>query len=82
MQGKAKAGTGENLAAFVHAHDAIVNALPFYLNKTGASACAEARRSYFDFSEDIESTKFVRDLAREFKEIVFVPQCGLAPGRD
>jgi saccharopine dehydrogenase-like NADP-dependent oxidoreductase len=74
------AGTGENLAAFVHTHDAIVNALPFYLNKTVASACAEARRSYFDFSEDIESTKFVSDLARGFKEIVFVPQCGLAPG--
>jgi saccharopine dehydrogenase-like NADP-dependent oxidoreductase len=72
--------TGENLAAFVHTHGAIVNALPFYLNKTVASACAEARRSYFDFSEDIESTKFVSDLARGFKEIVFVPQCGLAPG--
>ena len=35
-------------AAFVRAHDAIVNALPFYLNKTVASACAEVRRSYFD----------------------------------
>src|SRR5688572_7911970 len=45
-------GTGENLAAFVREHDAIVNALPFYLNKIVASACAEARRSYFDFSED------------------------------
>jgi saccharopine dehydrogenase-like NADP-dependent oxidoreductase len=73
-------GTGENLAAFVRAHDAIVNALPFYLNKTVASACAEARRSYFDFSEDVvESTALVSDLARGDKEIVFVPQCGLAP---
>ena len=73
-------GTGENLAAFVREHDAIVNALPFYLNKIVASACAEARRSYFDFSEDIESTAFVKDLARGEKQIVFVPQCGLAPG--
>ena len=73
------AGTGENLAAFVRAHDAIVNALPFYLNKTVASACAKARRSYFDFSEDVESTAFVSDLARDDKEIVFAPQCGLAP---
>ena len=69
------AGTGENLAAFVRAHDAIVNALPFYLNKTVASACAKARRSYFDFSEDVESTAFVSDLARDDKEIVFAPQC-------
>jgi saccharopine dehydrogenase-like NADP-dependent oxidoreductase len=73
-------GTGENLAAFVREHDAIVNALPFYLNKIVASACAEARRSYFDFSEDIESTAFVKELARAEKQIVFVPQCGLAPG--
>jgi saccharopine dehydrogenase-like NADP-dependent oxidoreductase len=74
------ADTGENLVAFVHTQDAIVNALPFYLNKTVATACTEARRSYFDFSEDIESARFVSDLAREFKEIVFVPQCGLALG--
>jgi saccharopine dehydrogenase-like NADP-dependent oxidoreductase len=72
--------TGENLDAFVRTHDAVVNALPFYLNKIVASACAEARRSYFDFSEDIESTAFVRDLARDEKEIVFAPHCGLAPG--
>ena len=26
--------TGENFSAFVRAHNAIVNALPFYLNKT------------------------------------------------
>jgi saccharopine dehydrogenase-like NADP-dependent oxidoreductase len=74
------AGTGEHLAAFVTGHDAIVNALPFTLNKTVASACAEARRSYFDFSEDVESTTFVKHLASVEKELVFVPQCGLAPG--
>jgi saccharopine dehydrogenase-like NADP-dependent oxidoreductase len=74
------AGTGENLATFVSQHDAVVNALPFYLNKTVASACAEAGRSYFDFSEDVESTAFVKELALGTKGLVFVPQCGLAPG--
>jgi hypothetical protein len=72
--------TGENLDAFVRTHDAVVNALPFYLNKILASACADARRSYFDFSEDIDSAAFVSDLARGEKELVFVPHCGLAPG--
>jgi saccharopine dehydrogenase-like NADP-dependent oxidoreductase len=72
--------TGENLASFLREHDAIVNALPFYLNKSLASACAEAGRSYFDFSEDIESSAFVRALARDEKRMVFVPQCGVAPG--
>jgi saccharopine dehydrogenase-like NADP-dependent oxidoreductase len=74
------AATGENLASFVTEHDAVVNALPFYLNKAVAVACAERRRSYFDFSEDVESTAFVRRLAMDEKELVFVPQCGLAPG--
>jgi saccharopine dehydrogenase-like NADP-dependent oxidoreductase len=74
------AGTGEHLGAFVSQHDAIVNALPFHLNQRVASACAEARRSYFDFSEDVESTSFVKGLAENEKELVFVPQCGLAPG--
>ena len=54
------AGTGENLALFVSQHDAVVNALPFHLNQPVASACADARRSYFDFSEDVEF-----DLVRE-----------------
>jgi saccharopine dehydrogenase-like NADP-dependent oxidoreductase len=64
----------------VSQHDAIVNALPFHLNQPVASACAEALRSYFDFSEDVQSTSFVKDLAQGEKELVFVPQCGLAPG--
>jgi saccharopine dehydrogenase-like NADP-dependent oxidoreductase len=72
--------TGENLSAFVAGHDAVVNALPYYLNKTVASACAEARRAYFDFSEDVESTAFVKELAGREQDLVFVPQCGLAPG--
>src|SRR5215216_1279567 len=74
------AGTGENLMTFVADNDGVVNALPFYLNKTVASACAEAGRSYFDFSEDVESTGFVQQLAAANPELAFVPQCGLAPG--
>ena len=74
------ARTGENLAEFVSQHDAVVNALPFHLNQPVARACAGARRSYFDFSEDVESTAFVEDLAEGEKELVFIPQCGLAPG--
>src|SRR3954471_737052 len=74
------AGTGEHLAPFVSQHDAVVNALPFHLNQPVASACAQARRAYFDFSEDVESTAFVKELAGRERDLVFVPQCGLAPG--
>jgi saccharopine dehydrogenase-like NADP-dependent oxidoreductase len=77
---KVDVATGENLSDFVAEHDAIVNALPFYLNQAIARACAEGRRSYFDFSEDVASSAFVRDLAEGETELAFVPQCGLAPG--
>ena len=72
------AGTGENLAAFVRAHDAIVNALPFYLNKTVASACAKRHADphprFLRMTGPIHGSS-VSDLARDDKEIVFAPQC-------
>lgn len=67
------------LAAFVKDVDAIVNALPFFLNQSIASACAKAGVSYFDLSEDVGTTKFVRKLSARSKA-TFMPQCGLAPG--
>ncbi|MBI2497014.1 MAG: saccharopine dehydrogenase NADP-binding domain-containing protein [Opitutae bacterium] len=68
------------LAAFVKGLDAIVNALPFYLNKAIASACAKAGVSYFDLSEDVNTTAFVQRLAGKFPRVTFMPQSGLAPG--
>ncbi|MBI2814051.1 MAG: saccharopine dehydrogenase NADP-binding domain-containing protein [Opitutae bacterium] len=67
------------LAGFVRGADAIVNALPFFLNKSIARACAKAGVSYFDLSEDVSTTKFVRQLSAKSKA-TFMPQCGLAPG--
>jgi saccharopine dehydrogenase-like NADP-dependent oxidoreductase len=67
------------LLSFVSRVDAVVNALPFYLNKAIASACAEAGVSYFDLSEDVNTTHFVRELSKKSKA-TFMPQCGLAPG--
>src|SRR6202008_3221485 len=49
------------------------------LNKTIASACANLDRSYFDLTEDVETTNFVRELS-EGRRGTFMPQCGLAPG--
>ncbi len=68
------------LAAFVRGVDAVVNALPFFLNKSLARACAEAGVSYFDLSEDVGTTNFVRELSSERSKATFMPQCGLAPG--
>jgi saccharopine dehydrogenase-like NADP-dependent oxidoreductase len=67
------------VADFVRPCDAIVSAAPFYLNRTIASVCAELGRSYFDLTEDVETTNYVRGLSRG-RQATFMPQCGLAPG--
>jgi saccharopine dehydrogenase-like NADP-dependent oxidoreductase len=69
----------DELETFVAACDVIVCATPFYLNRIIAKACAHAGRSYFDLTEDMETTAFVRRLA-EGQTATFMPQCGLAPG--
>ena len=68
------------LAAFVKKCDAVVSAAPFYLNRTIAEACARARVAYFDLTEDVATTAFIRGLAKQTRGVTFMPQCGLAPG--
>jgi saccharopine dehydrogenase-like NADP-dependent oxidoreductase len=62
-------------------HDAVVSACPYAVNPKIAAAALEAGVSYFDLTEDVETTRAVRGLAERAREgQVFVPQCGLAPG--
>ncbi len=68
------------LAAFVRRCDAVVSAAPYFLNQDIARACAAARVAYFDLTEDVATTAFIRGLARKTKGVTFMPQCGLAPG--
>jgi saccharopine dehydrogenase-like NADP-dependent oxidoreductase len=68
------------LATFVKRCDAVVSAAPYFLNAAIAEACAKARVAYFDLTEDVATTKFIRTLARKAKGVTFMPQCGLAPG--
>jgi len=68
------------LAAFVKRCDAIVSAVPYFLNRQIVEACARARVAYFDLTEDVATTTLVRALALETKGVTFIPQCGLAPG--
>jgi saccharopine dehydrogenase-like NADP-dependent oxidoreductase len=67
------------LTALVRGHDAVLSALPFFLNPGVAEACAEAGAHYFDLTEDVATTRAVRKVATGSK-VAFVPQCGLAPG--
>lgn len=60
-------------------HDAVVSALPYFLNKKVAKMAHSKGIHYFDLTEDVETTNYIRDLAKDASS-VFAPQCGLAPG--
>lgn len=59
----------------------VVSALSFRFNPLVAQCALEAGISYFDLTEDVATTRAVRQIAAEAKEgQIFMPQCGLAPG--
>ncbi len=59
--------------------DAVISALPFYLNASVAEAARDCGLHYFDLTEDVDTTRRVREIA-DGADRVFMPQCGLAPG--
>lgn len=69
----------EALGGAMAGHDAVLSALPYYLNRDVAAAAAAKGVDYFDLTEDVATTKAVRALA-DGAETAFAPQCGLAPG--
>lgn len=67
------------LASAMAGKYAVLSACPFHLTPLIATAAKDAGVHYFDLTEDVESTRLVKDLAKNAKT-AFVPQCGLAPG--
>jgi len=62
---------------------AVLSAAPFHLTLKGAQAARGAGVHYLDLTEDVSSTRAIRELARDeagAKPVAFIPQCGLAPG--
>ncbi len=70
-------------AAFVReileGKDAVVSALPYFLNKSIATIAHDLGIHYFDLTEDVETTNYIRNLSKTSKGVM-APQCGLAPG--
>ena len=60
--------------------DAVVSCLPYDRNIEVAEAAAAVGCHYFDLTEDVPTTDRVIELAATTPGVVFVPQCGLAPG--
>jgi saccharopine dehydrogenase-like NADP-dependent oxidoreductase len=59
----------------------VVSACSFDVNVGIAQAALDTGLSYFDLTEDVETTVEVQRIANSAKSgQVFVPQCGLAPG--
>lgn len=66
----------ELLKSIIENSEGVLASTPYFLNKQIAALCNEFYTDYFDLTESVEVTNFVKTLngAR------FVTQCGLAPG--
>jgi saccharopine dehydrogenase-like NADP-dependent oxidoreductase len=61
--------------------DVVVSALSFDRNPTVAEVALDVGASYLDLTEDVATTRHVRQVAEHARDgQVFIPQCGLAPG--
>lgn len=71
----------DELATILNNTQSVISACPFTANPAIARAALAAGCSYFDLTEDVETTHTIRDLASHAKPgQIFMPQCGLAPG--
>lgn len=69
----------EGLRRALEGMSAVVSAAPFSVNPTIAQCAADAGVHYLDLTEDVQVTRFVKELA-EGAKTAFIPQCGVAPG--
>ena len=67
----------EQVRVFLKDVDAVISAGPFAINKNIGAVAAELNIGYFDLTEDVETTEFIRGIK---SNNVMMPQCGLAPG--
>ena len=67
----------DHVKEFLNGLDAVISAGPFSVNKNIASVASKEGIAYFDLTEDVETTDFIRGLK---SKSILMPQCGLAPG--
>lgn len=69
------------LLSLMAQQQAVLSACSFHQNRRIAECALQAGISYFDLTEDVATTRHIRQLARRARAgQVFMPQCGLAPG--
>ncbi|MET0334427.1 MAG: saccharopine dehydrogenase family protein [Rhizobacter sp.] len=67
------------LHAALHGRFAVLSAAPYHLTAQVAAAARELGVHYLDLTEDVASTRRIRQLADGARSAL-IPQCGLAPG--
>ena len=75
------ASNKESLLKAMDGSQSVMSALSYRFNPLVAEVALEAGLSYFDLTEDVETTRRVHATS-EFAKAgqIFMPQCGLAPG--
>src|SRR5262245_57794914 len=78
---KLDSSNADQLANAMKGRGSVLSALNYTLNATVARTALKAGLSYFDLTEDVNTTKTVQEVAQQAKPgQIFMPQCGLAPG--
>ena len=70
---------GDALRAILAGKFAVLSAAPYHATRSIAEAAKAAGAHYLDLTEDVASTRAVKQLASGART-AFIPQCGLAPG--
>jgi saccharopine dehydrogenase-like NADP-dependent oxidoreductase len=69
----------DRLRIFLADRDIVVSACPYFLNKGIARIAVETGTHYFDLTEDVATTAYIKQIGAA-ADVALVPQCGLAPG--
>src|SRR5260221_10450342 len=70
---------GDALQKILQGKFAVLSAAPYHATRLIAEAAKAAGAHYLDLTEDVASTRVVKQLAAGSRT-AFIPQCGLAPG--
>lgn len=70
---------GDSLLRILAGKYAVLSAAPYHATRLIAQAAKAAGAHYLDLTEDVASTRAVKQLAQGART-AFIPQCGLAPG--
>jgi saccharopine dehydrogenase-like NADP-dependent oxidoreductase len=72
-------GDAAGLRRILAGRFAVLSAAPYHATRHIAAAAKECGTHYLDLTEDVASTRVVKELAAG-ANTAFIPQCGLAPG--